>query len=505
MIHERVPDSATVYTPRELAAAMVAAARARPRALWLDPCVGDGAFIAEMARSGVASDQILAVDIALRAGASDAFASTTRGVDFLEWARQHHAHVDHVVMNPPYVALSRLRGKALERALDVALYDRQPLPFKANYWCAFVVRALDCVRPNGSMVVVLPAAWDFAKYAVRVRETVEQGFGEIVVVRCASPMFPTVKEGAVVVAAFQRGAQPCTVRRVEVPDLVGAIAALRQVGEGRAPRGAAVLRGVSTRSDAHTRLGELIDIHIGAVTGDAHYFLLTEDERVARGLPRSAVTPVLSRSKHLASAVIGKREWAALRNEGGRVWLFRPSKDSLRHRAVKRYLRHGRQGGCELGAYKVSSRTPWHRTPLPGRVDGFLSGMSRRLPFLALRKMRGLTATNTLYVVRFRKRTTAAERATLGIILLSSAVREDLVDQARVYADGLLKFEPGELGAIRVPVVQPRSDAIATLRRATALLLKGQEEAASAVADAWLVAAQLGRPRPAALPNVRLA
>lgn len=490
----QIPDSATVYTPPALAAAMVKAARGHLGALWLDPCVGDGAFVAEIAKLGVASDQIFAVDIAPFTGAHDGLAQTTRNTDFLEWAQDRRASVDHVIMNPPYVALSRVRGRPLERALEIPLFDGRRLPLKANYWCAFVLRALECVRPKGSMLAVLPASWDFARYAVRVRQTFERAFGEVIVVRCASPLFSDVKEGAVVVAGFQRGTQPCTVHRVEVADLGAAVEALGQIGGGRPPQGASIVRRFPAGNAANSRLDELIEIRIGAVTGDADYFLLTERERSDWGLPRSAVKPVLSRRKHLSGATVGIRDWEALRDAGARIWLFRPPDSVLDHPAVKEYLHHAKQGGCNLDAFKVASRNPWHRTPLPRRVDGFLSGMSKRLPFLTLRAMEGLTATNTLYVVRFKRRATPVEKATLGILLLTSSVRRELERHARVYADGLLKFEPTELGSIRVPVVCPRRDAAEILHHATALLLAGREEDAIAKADEWVSTTLVRKP-----------
>lgn len=486
MSHEHVPQSATVYTPPELAVAMVAAARGKPGALWLDPCVGDGAFVAPMAVHGVRAAQISAIDIAPGPGAVDNLARTVRETDFLEWAAQHRASVDHVVMNPPYAALSRVQGKLLDRALDVRMSDGHRLPFKANYWAAFLLTAIDCVREGGSLVAVLPAAWDFAKYSRKVRETVERAFGEVIVVRCASPLFPKVQEGVVVVVAFSRGAQPCTSRRVEVAGLTETIAALEQIALGKMPPSASSMRAFGPPSPALRRLDEIVHIHIGAVTGDAGYFLLNEAERRKWQLPLSALRPTLSRSKQLIGAVIGKKEWADLRDEGARVWMFLPTNSALRCRAVKAYLNHGRDGGCNLAAHKIAKRDLWHRTPLPGRVDGFMSGMSKRLPFLALRDMPRLTASNTLYVIRFKKRVTEAEKATLGILVLTSSVRRELARHARVYADGLLKFEPTDLGGVRVPVVGARKDAVRVLREATALLLAGLEAEASAMADAWV-------------------
>lgn len=486
MSHEHVPQSATVYTPPELAVAMVAAARGKPGALWLDPCVGDGAFVAQMAVHGVRAAQISAIDIAPCPGAVDNLARTVRETDFLEWAAEHRASVDHVVMNPPYAALSRLQGKLLDRALDVRTSDGHRLPFKANYWAAFLLTAIDCVREGGSLVAVLPAAWDFAKYARGVRETVERAFGEVIVVRCTRPLFPKVQEGVVVVVAFNRGAPSCSSRRVEVAGLTGAVAALEQIALGKVPRGTSTIRAFAPPPLALQRLDELVHIHIGAVTGDAGYFLLNEKERKEWRLPQSALRPTLSRSKHLTSAVIGKKEWRALRDEGARVWMFRPTKAALRHRAVRAYLKHGKEGGCNIAAHKIAKREPWHRTQLPGRIDGFMSGMSKRLPSLSLRAMPGLTASNTLYVIRFKKRVTEAEKATLGLLLLTSSVRRELARHVRVYADGLLKFEPTDLGGVRIPVVEARKNAVRVLREAAALLLAGREDEASAMADAWL-------------------
>ena len=486
MSYEHVPESSTVYTPPELAAAMVAAARGRPNSVWLDPCIGDGAFVAQMAQRGVSARQILAVDIAPNAGAIDHAAQTVRGMDFLEWATQHRAAVDHVVMNPPYVALSRVRGKLLERALAVQLWNERRLTSKANYWAAFLLSAVDCVREAGSLVAVLPAAWDFATYAACVRETVERAFGEVIVVRCANPLFPKVQEGVVVVAAFNRGSPAGTKRRVEVLGRSEMIGVLKQLAQGKVPAGTATIRAFAPPALALQRLDEIVHIHIGAVTGDAGYFLLNEKERMEWCLPQAALRPILSRSNHLTGASIDVKEWRDLRNQGARVWMFWPTNSVSGHRAVKAYLNHGKKGGCNLAAYKIAKRDPWFRTPLPGRVDGFVSGMSKRLPYLALRDMPGLTASKTLYVIRFKKRVTAAEKATLGVLLLTSSVRAELARHARVYADGLLKFEPTDLGAVRVPVIQSRKDATQVLREATALLLSGQELEASAMADAWV-------------------
>ncbi|MDX9715924.1 MAG: hypothetical protein RBT67_00945 [Thauera sp.] len=446
--------------------------------------------MAQMAQQGVPAQQIFAVDIAPKTSATDHAAQTVRGVDFLDWAVQYRAAVDHVVMNPPYAALGRVRGELLERALAVQLWNRRRLPLKANYWAAFLLKAAECVREGGSLVAVLPAAWDFATYAADVRETVKRAFGETIVVRCASPLFPKVQEGVVVVAAFNRGSPARTMRRVEVPSLPEMVKALEQIAQGGVPPETSTICTFSPPPLTLRRLDEIIQISIGAVTGDAGYFLLNEKERMDWNLPQEALRPILSRSKHLAKAMIGVKEWQNLRDQGARVWMFWPTDRMLRHSAVNAYLKYGKGGGCNVAAYKIASRDPWFRTPLPRRVDGFISGTSKLLPFLTLREMPGLTASNTLYVIRFKRRTTMAEKAAVGLLLLTSSVRAELARHARVYADGLLKFEPTDLGAVRIPTVQPREDAIQVFFEATELLLSGKEVEASMMADAWVASTQ---------------
>lgn len=486
MSHKLVPRSATVYTPADLAAAMVRVAPWAKNDLWLDPCVGDGAFVVEMAGLGVPRERIRAIDIAPRQNACDRLARTQRAVDFIEWGGRNARCADHIVMNPPYVAISRLRGAPRRNALAVRFADGRKVPLGANYWCAFLLRAVNCVRKGGTLVAVLPAAWDFARYATRVREEVLRSFGQLTVIRCSSPLFPTVKDGAVVIVGSNRGAPPTRLDRIEVPDLAGTVATLEEMAAGGRPKGASTIRSIPIPEIPRVRLSSLVEIGIGAVTGDAHYFLLSEKERLALGLPTSAVHPVLSRCKQLSVGVIDKRKWQTLKDGGERIWLFRPGQASRKHKAVKAYLWHGARGACNMSAFKIASRSPWHQTPLPSRIDGFLSGMSKRLPFLVLREMPGLSATNTLYVVRFRHATTASARAALGLLLLTSLVRRDLLRRARNYADGLLKFEPRELGSIEVPVLRRHAEAMSTFKKATDLLLAGREAEAESLADKWV-------------------
>lgn len=489
MTTSHVPSSSTVYTPDALASAMVRALGDKPSSVWLDPCVGDGAFVAGISGLGIPSQHILAFDLNPESAVRDALAQTHRDVDFIAWASsQQQPACDRLIMNPPYVALSKLQGAPRSAALSLSGPNGERIPLKANYWCAFVLAAMHVLRPDGCMAAVLPAAWDYARYARSIRETLVEGFGEVTIIRSTSPLFPGVLEGAVVVIAKKRLHPSRTVRRIETPDAAGMIQILDDLSKGRTPPSVKTIFPIKSKRQQETRLGDLLDIRIGGVTGDAHYFLMTEDQRRAFGLPRAALRPVLTRCRHLRRAIFTQQEWQDLLEAGERVWLFSPAGSALEHDAVRRYLEEGKERKkCHTDRYKIKAREPWYQTPVPTRIDGFLSGMSKRLPFLVLREIPRLSATNTLYVARFKRPADLQKRLAVGIALLSSQVRKDLAVRARVYADGLLKFEPAELGNVRIPLPEEhRSDARQVFETATELLLSGRETEAQDLADTWI-------------------
>src|SRR5262249_9642704 len=152
------------------------------------------------------------------------------------------------------------------------------------------------------------------------------------------------------------GGEPGGERRIDVRDAAEAVRILEELGTGKVLGAPKPARSVTHRSESTTRLGDLLDIHIGAVTGDAQYFLLSESERRDLGLPRACLRPVLSRCRHLQTAIMTKAEWQRLLKRGERVWLFSPPKAYARHPAVRRYLRQGSLGLCRISGFKIAKR-----------------------------------------------------------------------------------------------------------------------------------------------------
>ena len=477
------PSECKVYTPELLANAMVRAINPDPNDLWLDPCMGPGAFISALRKNGLSKTRIVGVDIDVHPSAEDSAATTVRGVDFFEWCASTNKRFTKVVANPPYVALCKLEDD-LQKSVQRFHQSEDPtFALRSNYWCAFLSACLSLLKCEGSLAFVLPAAWDYALYARQLREKVLKSFKSVEVHRSQEPLFPGVREGRVVLVAKGYLQVPEYAGRVDHSTAASLISALTR----SIPRSAATKAYATIAPNSSASLfGDLFSVGIGCVTGDVNYFLLTESQRLEHHLPTSALCPVVSKARHLVASQMTKPIWERLKRADERIWLFSPDAHALRNSAVRAYLIHGEKV-CNLDGYKLRNRDPWYAVPGIRFGIGFMSGMTSVGPWLALRSMRGLAATNTLYVVTAKKRMSVDEQAAWALSLLSSETRRQVRAQLRCYPDGLTKLEPHDISGLRLLAPKRIAGSRKTYHQAISLLLSGDEEAATAIADRSVV------------------
>jgi len=472
-----------VYTPAVLASALVGALKDEPRDLWLEPCFGQGAFLQALATIGVSPRRIVAVDLDKRASDADRLATVHRGTEFLEWSLATPRRFSKIVANPPFVSFRRLSMPLHSVARRLDCHWAGSTTGNSNLWFAFLRASLSLLKHGGSLGFVVPAAFDYAGYASTLRDKISGHFAEFEVHRCREPLFDEVQDGCVVLIGRKYELPNISTTRCEyetAAKLVG------NIGKTKRPvsPGASFRAGQSRHSTV--KVAEILRIRIGCVTGDAQYFLLRESDRIRLRLPVRALSPVLTRSRHLKSAVVTRADWEMLKAQNERVWLFRPQQKHLSLPAVRKYLRlTAKKGGCSKQNYKVQLRDVWYRPDLPARVEGFLSGSSRVGPWISLRRYERLSATNTLYCVTFNERLSKYAKSAWSLSLLTGQFRQQLPQVIRRYPDGLEKIEPGDLMDLDVPVPPRNRDAVRAYRKAIQLLLsKGPTEAQQFV-DAW--------------------
>ncbi len=481
MTHITAHPKCKVYTPLPLAEAMARLLPDAGEAEWLEPCVGQGVFLDALNEAGVDRGRIFAVELDTHDGLNHKCGTYLPGTDFLSWAIETDRRFDRVIGNPPYLPLHRVPPDVRAAALRTLRPDgRRTVPPKANCWYAFLCACLGLLRPGGGLCFVLPSAWEYADYAADLRETVSRRFAHVAVYRSENSIFTGVLDGCVVLVAAGYGGIPGTPMRRTFRTGDELLAALAST------TGPVTTSGERTERpppSALVQFGDVARVRIGGVTGESGYFLLTETERIARGLPRSSVRPVVTRARHVIQSAIRSVDWRAIRDADERVWLFSPGESDLLHPAVAKYLKCGQDCGVPA-RQKVKAREPWYRTRLPPRPDGVMSGMTPYGPWVCLNRTPGLSATNTLYTVHFHRRLPHAMRASWALSLLSSHVAAQHATLGRRYSDGLLKFEPRDVMNLVVPVPPASSEgAEIAYQKAVRALLGGNPNQARAIAD----------------------
>jgi len=229
-------------------------------------------------------------------------------------------------------------------------------------------------------------------------------------------------------------------------------------------------------------LKSIAALRLGGVTGDASFFLMDEEKRQSLKLPTSAFTPVVSKARHVKFAYLQREVWNELKEADERIWLFNPTPPLVRENwRVRDYL-YPRAGGCNRKAYKILGRKPWYQTPLLSRADAFISGMSQHGPWLCINEFSKLRATNTLYVLTFTEQY-RQQRYMWALALLTSIAQRQIRGLGRHYADGLVKYEPGALGDLELPLLQPEANHRLLYQRAVSALLASDITEAKAIAD----------------------
>lgn len=492
----RVPKSCVVQTPELLADAMVRALGTKPSDTWLEPCVGHGALLNAMSKIGVQKSKITGLDVDARPRPNDRFGKVSRGSEFLRWSSVTQSRFDKIVANPPYIAIERLSRAIRAAAIAASLSDDIKITANGNAWYAFLCAAIRLLKNDGSLCFLLPAAWDFANYAAPLRNSIAKYFSEVEIYRTAIPIFRAarVQEGAIVLLARGRRdpnaesslkANSAPLRRelLSIHELTISLSSRKQADKWELSSPPIV-----RSSPGQQSLGSILNIHLGVVTGDSSYFLLTERQRRELHLPLAAVVPILSRARHLISAKMTYPQWARLKEADERIWLFNPRGAVTSNTYVQSYLRFGRRGGCQIENHKIAIRNPWFRVAAIPKIDGFISGMSSSMPWLSFKCMPNLVATNTLYVANFvEARLTEAQRLGVAMSLLTSDVRDQMRGKGRAYAAGLLKYEPSDLLSLRVPAPDEIVTDWVSYRRALRALREGEENECRKIADGCLL------------------
>ncbi|RIK09233.1 MAG: hypothetical protein DCC49_06955 [Acidobacteria bacterium] len=490
------------YTPSIATKALAAWALRQRGDRVLEPSMGDGAFLAELAqeseRRGLDAE-IWGVELA-----ADTFAATIdRGVvdpthairsDFLA---VDPFEVDAVVGNPPYVRLRHIpEDEAIRARCAAAEVLGETMDPSGSVWMPFVLHATRFLTRGGRLAFVLPFDITYVRYAQPLWSFFGHNFGSLRVVRVHERMFPEILQEVVLLFAdnfggstqqvtfeafrtlehLERGA-PELSARLHVSDVV---AGDRVFLEALLPGAARELVGQRLR-DLTVPARELVTFNIGYVCGDKSFFHPEDEAIVDYDLPDACLRPALTSSRQLRGC--GLRASAVPSDRLDR--LFLPSSDlGTLTDGEREYIRFGDRSGVSQ-RYKCRIRDPWYITPGVKIPDVLVPVFTER-PVMLLNDA-GVVASNSLLCGYLQSGTSNA----LVSSWYTSLTLLQLELQVHALGGGVMVLVPREAGSIRMVDLQ-RSVGGDHLRRIHRHLAAGRLDDAFLAGDEPVLQRNLG-------------
>lgn len=492
----------------------------------LDPSFGGGVFIRSacnrlLALGGKPSEQVFGVELDPEVHAliseklADEFGIDQRNLwqrDFFDIDPLPVYQVTAVVGNPPFIRYHRFNADVRNRALTLAAEKGVRLTQLSSSWAPFVIHSVSMLKPGGRLAMVLPMEIAHAGYAVPVLKHLQNSFGKVTFLTFRKKLFPTLNEDTVLLLADERGAKFSSFLHRDLAH-AGILTELQtrpgyrlsgtrrlkagSLTEGRErlieyliPKKTRGLYQELKQLDHVNRLGELVDVGIGYVTGANEFFHLSPKDVRARRIPKEFLRPAVRRGRALSGLRFTDDDWKRATQSGQAGYLLAISRDADLPQSVLEYIRHGENQRVPE-AYKCRVRSPWYSVPHVYEPDAFLTYMSGTVPRLVANDAR-VVAPNSLHVVRVHPHI-SLRTDSIAALWQTSLTRLSVEVEGHALGGGMLKIEPTEAENCIVAganmVDSSLSEFAVELDR---LVRSGKEQSAQARADDLILRKNLG-------------
>ena len=488
---ERRRRDGAVYTPTPIVGAMVtwAAGAAKQPTRIVDPGAGSGRFLLTAGKA-FPEAQLVAVEVDPLARLVLEANAKVLGMDKrLVVLRDDYRSIDLPQVsgstlflgNPPYVRHHDI-PKVWKKWFAEAAAE---LGFKASKLAGlhvhFMLKTCQLAKPGDYGAFITAAEWLEVNYGDLVRKLLTQRLGGVAVHAIrpgAMPFAGTATTAAV--TCFRVGETPESIRFRQV----GAVDELDDLRGGKSvPRPTLVksrrwstfLRTAEPRPHGHVELGELCAVHRGQVTGCNRAWIAGT---YPGQLPRALLQPVVTRAHELFNAGPSLRDSSSL----CRMVSLPEDLDELEDEArasVESFLTWAKALGAHR-SYVATHRRRWWSVPLKPPAPILCTYMARRPPAF-VRNLCNAGHLNIAHGIYPRDATSAS-----FLDALSAWLQDNVpMSAGRVYAGGLIKFEPREVERILIPPLEELCERTATLdiRRARARRREGTRFVPAVAAD----------------------
>lgn len=451
------------YTDALVARFLAAWAIRKPADRVLEPCFGEGVFLDTVMRQlRSLGDDVDVVGVDLDRDAYESarviFPDARLHVaDFFTLTPGELGQFDVVIGNPPFIRYQYFAGEERRRALERAAQRGVTIPALASAWAPFLVHAVSHLRFGGRLAMVAPFEITYARYARPVVAFLARSFREVHCLTFESPLFPHLSENTVLLLCDGLGAStpeiqlhrfrsaeslrlPLAAAEVRVPVGSWATGAVRTALFDLPPACRELYLELAMREEVR-RLGGLMNVNIGYVTGDNDFFHLSSDAAHLRGLAPRDLRAAVRRGSDLnrVGFILSPSDISRITSHGAH-WLFLPEEPLSA--AAAAYVKEGEDRGVHR-RYKCRVRSPWYRVPGVTVPDMLVSVFSSGTPRLVANRG-GAVATNSVLALHRRNDMKEVDVLRLAASALTTLGQLSAEIEGHALGGGALKLEPFE-------------------------------------------------------------
>jgi adenine-specific DNA-methyltransferase len=233
------------------------------------------------------------------------------------------------------------------------------------------------------------------------------------------------------------------------------------------------------------RVGDIVDVDVGVVTGQNDFFVLDANETKALGL-QQFTKRIVGRSAHLKGVIFSEHDWQEnADNNFAALLLDLPDVPFEKLTAKARdYVTSGERRSLHTG-FKCRIRRNWYKVPSVWVPDAFLLRQIHGYPKLILNQAQA-TSTDTVHRVKLKNGTNGREITAAFLNSLTFAFSEV---KGRSYGGGVLELEPNEAEQLPLPTKGAEN---LDLKELHTLLLKDDIDSVLDITDRALLIKGLG-------------
>lgn len=453
---EKRREQGAVYTPHEIVKAMLEwAATVRTPARVVEPGAGSGRFLIEAGRRfpsasliAVETDPLAALMTRANLAASGMAARASVLVqDFRDAKIEEIAGHTLYIGNPPYVRHHCITPEWKQWLRDESAKIKLKASTLAGLHVYFFLAIARWAKAGDYGAMITAAEWLDVNYGSLVRDLFLNRLGgqAVYVIEPEAEPFPGTQTTAAV-TTFTVNGKPPSARFARINRLsdLDHLSGGRKVSRERLiaePRWSHFTRTPTDVPSGYVELGELCRVHRGQVTGANRVWIAGEH---SEGLPDEVLYPTVTKARELFSAGIMLTDSESLRRVIDLPVDLADLSKSAR-KAVEAFLKRAEKMGAKL-SYTALHRKAWWSVGLRQPAPILGTYMARRPPAFVVNKAnaRHINIAHGLY-----PRDALSNAELMGLVRYLRV--KTTLQQGRMYAGGLTKFEPREMERIPVP------------------------------------------------------